>query len=88
MFQSLLETEAEEASKTSQSPLTNIRKKHHILTPRQSERTLIGIVEPTTSKMRPKSKLGGIGIHNLNNTQNRNKIYKEVMFTMVKNNVL
>ncbi|GLV31802.1 uncoordinated 80 [Carabus blaptoides fortunei] len=56
---SLLETEVEEASKASQSPLGNIRKKHHILTPRQSERTL-GIVEATTSKSKSKSRLGGI----------------------------
>lgn len=57
--QSLLETEAEEMTKTSQSPLSNIRKKHHILTPRQSERAL-GISEPSTSK-KQKNKLGGIG---------------------------
>lgn len=46
-------------SKASQSPLSNVKKKHHILTPRQSERTL-GIAEPSTSK-KQKSKLGGIG---------------------------
>ncbi|KAJ8917160.1 hypothetical protein NQ315_012652 [Exocentrus adspersus] len=57
---SLLETEAEEAATTraSQSPIGNIRKKHHILTPRQSERTLGIPLEPTTKSK--KSKLGGI----------------------------
>ncbi|XP_015837449.1 protein unc-80 homolog isoform X10 [Tribolium castaneum] len=54
---SLLETEAEELSKISQSPLGNIRKRH-ILTPRQSEKAL-GISEPA-SKTKSKSKLGGI----------------------------
>ncbi|XP_067205239.1 protein unc-80 homolog isoform X2 [Linepithema humile] len=40
-LQSLLETElSEENTKTSQSPLGNLRKKHHVLTPRQSERNL------------------------------------------------
>ncbi|XP_066582663.1 protein unc-80 homolog [Prorops nasuta] len=43
---SLLDTElSEENAKISQSPLGNIRKKHHVLTPRQSERNL-GISEP------------------------------------------
>ncbi|KAK9704328.1 hypothetical protein QE152_g28369 [Popillia japonica] len=56
---SLLETEAEESSKVSQSPLSNLRKKHHILTPRQSEKAL-GISEPSTSKQKSKSRLGGI----------------------------
>ncbi|XP_076295580.1 unc80, NALCN channel complex subunit isoform X9 [Lasioglossum baleicum] len=38
---SLLETElSEENAKVSQSPLVNLRKKHYILTPRQSERNL------------------------------------------------
>ncbi|RZC42316.1 unc-80 -like protein, partial [Asbolus verrucosus] len=54
---SLLETEAEELSKISQSPLGNLRKRH-ILTPRQSEKAL-GITEPP-SKSKTKSKLGGI----------------------------
>ena len=60
-FQSLLETEGDELSKASQSPLSNIRKKHHILTPRQSEKTL-GITEPSTSKSKSKSKLSGFGM--------------------------
>lgn len=60
-LKSLLETEAEELSRASQSPLGNLRKKHHVLTPRQSERTL-GIAEPASSKQKSKSKLGGIGL--------------------------
>lgn len=58
-LQSLLETELEEGAKVSQSPLGNLKKKHHILTPRQSERAL-GITEPTVGKPKPKSKLGGL----------------------------
>ncbi|XP_071051603.1 protein unc-80 homolog isoform X3 [Onthophagus taurus] len=54
---SLLETEGDEVSKASQSPLSNIRKKHHTLTPRQSEKALMS--EASTSKAKPKSKLGG-----------------------------
>ncbi|XP_045467085.1 protein unc-80 homolog isoform X2 [Harmonia axyridis] len=58
LIQSLLETETEESFRTSQSPLGNFRKKHHILTPRQSERAL-GIVDPsTTTKPKPMSKIG------------------------------
>ncbi|KAL3277360.1 hypothetical protein HHI36_012710 [Cryptolaemus montrouzieri] len=56
LIQSLLETEAEESFKTSQSPLSNLRKKHHILTPRHSERTL-GIVECSSTKPKPMSKI-------------------------------
>ncbi|KAK9884494.1 hypothetical protein WA026_007335 [Henosepilachna vigintioctopunctata] len=56
LIQSLLETEAEETFKSSQSPLGNLRKKHHILTPRQSERTL-GIVEGSVTKPKPISKI-------------------------------
>ncbi|KAF5273419.1 hypothetical protein FQA39_LY07436 [Lamprigera yunnana] len=56
---SLLETEGEETTKASQSPLTNIRKKHHILTPRQSEKTL-GIAETSLPKSRTKTRIGGI----------------------------
>ncbi|XP_056632405.1 protein unc-80 homolog isoform X2 [Diorhabda sublineata] len=57
---SLLETEVEELPKTSQSPLGNLRKKHHILTPRQSERALGIAVEPTITIKAKKSKLGGL----------------------------
>lgn len=53
----MLETDADETAKASQSPLGNLRKRH-ILTPRQSEKTL-GITEPARTKS--KSKLGGIG---------------------------
>ncbi|XP_030758641.1 protein unc-80 homolog isoform X4 [Sitophilus oryzae] len=57
---SLLETETEEFGKANQSPLGNLRKKHHILTPRQSEKAL-GIVPDTISlKSTKKSKIGGI----------------------------
>ncbi|KAJ8947309.1 hypothetical protein NQ318_004561 [Aromia moschata] len=56
---SLLETDAEEMTRASQSPLGNLRKKHHILTPRQSERALGISLEPSTNKSK-KSKLGGI----------------------------
>ncbi|XP_050510714.1 protein unc-80 homolog isoform X5 [Diabrotica virgifera virgifera] len=57
---SLLETEAEELPKTSQSPIGNIRKKHYILTPRQSERALGIALEPQLSIKAKKSKLGGL----------------------------
>ncbi|KAG5895326.1 hypothetical protein JTB14_000598 [Gonioctena quinquepunctata] len=57
---SLLETEAEELPKTSQSPLGNLRRKHHILTPRQSERALGIALEPTLSVKSKKSKFGGL----------------------------
>ncbi|XP_044757175.1 protein unc-80 homolog [Coccinella septempunctata] len=54
---SLLETETEESFRTSQSPLGNLRKKHHILTPRQSERAL-GIVDnSSTTKPKPMAKI-------------------------------
>lgn len=64
-MQSLLETElSEESVKVSQSPLGNLRKKHHVLTPRQSERNL-GIGEPYLGpgKMRKSTRfqIGGIG---------------------------
>ncbi|XP_017782231.1 PREDICTED: LOW QUALITY PROTEIN: protein unc-80 homolog, partial [Nicrophorus vespilloides] len=55
---SLLETDAEDL-KSSQSPLSNLRKKHHILTPRQSERAL-GITDPIIIKPKTKSRLGGL----------------------------
>lgn len=47
--------------------MTNIRKKHHILTPRQSEKTL-GIPESISTKTKQKSKFGGFG----NNHNNKN----------------
>ncbi|KAK2588606.1 hypothetical protein KPH14_006375 [Odynerus spinipes] len=61
---SLLETELnEENTKISQSPLGNLRKKHHVLTPRQSERNL-GIGESClgAGKMRKSTRfqIGGI----------------------------
>jgi hypothetical protein len=66
-LQSLLETElSEENTKTSQSPLGNLRKKHHVLTPRQSERNL-GIGESSLGSgkigMRKSTRfqIGGIG---------------------------
>ncbi|XP_066993860.2 protein unc-80 homolog [Anabrus simplex] len=53
---SLLETElSEDAGKASQSPLGNLRRKHHILTPRQSERNL-GVTEPTASAIKSRTK--------------------------------
>lgn len=61
-MQSLLETElSEENAKISQSPLGNLRKKHHILTPRQSERNL-GI-DLSSGKIRKSTRfqIGGIG---------------------------
>ncbi|XP_014469276.1 PREDICTED: protein unc-80 homolog isoform X4 [Dinoponera quadriceps] len=64
-LQSLLETElSEENVKISQSPLgANLRKKHHVLTPRQSERNL-GVGEPSmgSGKMRKSTRfqIGGI----------------------------
>lgn len=69
VLQSLLETEVcDDSSKASQSPKGNLRKKHphpyHTLTPRQSERTLSGMGESTTSNKSTSSKskkLGGIG---------------------------
>lgn len=65
----MLETEAEELSKASQSPLGNIRRKHYILTPRQSEKAF----HITATSKPKKSKLGGIGKTlviniNINNT--------------------
>ena len=64
-LQSLLETElGEEISKVSQSPLGNLRRKQHILTPRQSERNL-GAVEVTQSSLGPpkssRFQIGGFG---------------------------
>lgn len=64
-MQSLLETElSEENAKISQSPLGNLRKKHHILTPRQSERNL-GIEAMSSGKIRKSTRfqIGGIGIY-------------------------
>lgn len=46
-------------TRASQSPLGNIRKKHHILTPRQSEKALGISLDPSLKSK--KSKLGGIG---------------------------
>lgn len=61
-MQSLLETElSEENVKISQSPLGNLRKKHHQLTPRQSERNL-GIGEPSLGPRKStRFQIGGIG---------------------------
>ncbi|CAK9824157.1 Protein unc-80 homolog [Anthophora retusa] len=59
---SLLETElSEENTKINQSPLGNLRKKHHILTPRQSERNL-GIEALSSGKIRKSTRfqIGGI----------------------------
>ncbi|CAL7937444.1 unnamed protein product [Xylocopa violacea] len=59
---SLIETElSEENAKISQSPLGNLRKKHHILTPRQSERNL-GIEMLSSGKTRKSTRfqIGGI----------------------------
>jgi len=50
--------------KLSQSPLGNLRKKHHVLTPRQSERNLgIGELSMAPGKMRKSTRfqIGGIG---------------------------
>ncbi|XP_046830154.1 protein unc-80 homolog isoform X11 [Vespa crabro] len=63
-LQSLLETELnEENTKISQSPLGNLRKKQHVLTPRQSERNL-GIGESClgSGKIRKSTRfqIGGI----------------------------
>ncbi|VEN63619.1 unnamed protein product, partial [Callosobruchus maculatus] len=57
---SLLETEAEELTRTSQSPLGNLRKKHHILTPRHSERALGIGLDPSLSMKSKRSKFGDI----------------------------
>ncbi|XP_072743186.1 protein unc-80 homolog isoform X2 [Anoplolepis gracilipes] len=63
-LQSLLETElSEESVKVSQSPLGNLRKKHHVLTPRQSERNLgVGESFLGPGKMRKSTRfqIGGI----------------------------
>ncbi|XP_031777864.1 protein unc-80 homolog isoform X3 [Nasonia vitripennis] len=61
---SLLETElSDENAKVSQSPLGNIRKKHHMLTPRQSERNL-ELSEPSfgirKSRKAARLKIGGL----------------------------
>ncbi|CAH1135888.1 unnamed protein product [Ceutorhynchus assimilis] len=57
---SLLETETEDLlTKSNQSPLGNLRKKHHILTPRQSEKALGVAIESIVIKsQQKKSKLG------------------------------
>lgn len=59
ILQSLLETEFTEEPTKSQSPLSNIRRKHHILTPRHSERNLgvdlMPTVSPASVKVGPKS---------------------------------
>ena len=65
IFQSLLETElSDENVKVSQSPVGNIRKKHNILTPRQSERYL-DLSEPSygirKSRKLARLRIGGIG---------------------------
>lgn len=57
---------SEDLGKISQSPIGNIRRKHHILTPRQSERNL-GISEPVPSSSKPQPKqsrfqIGGLGM--------------------------
>ncbi|CAH2006084.1 unnamed protein product [Acanthoscelides obtectus] len=57
---SLLETEAEELLRTSQSPLGNLRKKHHVLTPRHSERALGIAMDPSVCMKSKRSKFGGI----------------------------
>ncbi|XP_063984989.1 protein unc-80 homolog isoform X3 [Diachasmimorpha longicaudata] len=61
-LQSLLETElSEETVKASQSPLGNLRKKHHMLTPRQSERNLgLGEAYLGRSKKTTRFQMGGI----------------------------
>lgn len=57
----MLETETEDMTKTNQSPLGNLRRKHHILTPRQSEKALGISVESTGSlKSQKKSKIGSL----------------------------
>lgn len=65
-MQSLLETEiCDETGKIVQSPLSNLRKKHHhVLTPRQSERNL-GLSDPAHSYPHKTSssrfQIGGLG---------------------------
>ncbi|GLG97294.1 Protein unc-80 homolog [Gryllus bimaculatus] len=61
--QSLLETEGgDDSTKASQSPLGNLRRKQHILTPRQSERNLgVGEPMPSTSKGKGKGSRFPIG---------------------------
>lgn len=55
---------SDDNAKLSQSPLGNLRKKHHMLTPRQSERNL-GISDPslggTKSRKATRFQIGGIG---------------------------
>lgn len=52
-------------SKNIQSPLSNVRKKHHhILTPRQSERNLgigLDIHKPSSSGRSSRFQIGGLG---------------------------
>ncbi|XP_050309913.1 protein unc-80 homolog isoform X2 [Anthonomus grandis grandis] len=57
---SLLETETDDISKSNQSPLGNLRKKHHILTPRQSEKALGVAVENMTAKTQKRTKMGSL----------------------------
>ncbi|KAL1497693.1 hypothetical protein ABEB36_008611 [Hypothenemus hampei] len=57
---SLLETETEDLPKINQSPLGNLRKKPHILTPRQSERALGVTLESSVLKSQKKSKMGSL----------------------------
>lgn len=47
-------------SKSNQSPLGNLKKKHHILTPRQSEKALGIAIESITVKAQKKSKIGSL----------------------------
>lgn len=65
ILQSLLDTEINEEPSKSQSPIGNLRKKHHILTPRQSERALGIIEQPSGSKSisrgSTKTRFSGIG---------------------------
>lgn len=56
----MLETETEDLSKSNQSPLGNLRKKHHILTPRQSEKALGIAIESITIKTQKRSKMGSL----------------------------
>lgn len=55
-----METETEDLSKSNQSPLGNLRKKHHILTPRQSEKALGIAIESITIKTQKRSKMGSL----------------------------
>ncbi|ERL86704.1 hypothetical protein D910_04110 [Dendroctonus ponderosae] len=57
---SLLETDTDDISRSNQSPLGNLRKKHHILTPRQSEKALGIALESITIKAPKRSKMGSL----------------------------